>query len=258
MREAKSWIVFAVLLVFCFALGTVSARADVYMKQKTHTGSFTVMGKTQPEKDETVVYWLAANKVRTDRDGGKSTLFLADKGVLYMIDHNKMTYAEMPLDIGKAMDEALADKGEEGKKAAGFMKGLTKGIMGGITVKVTETGETKKVGNWNCRKYIVDMKMPMGETNSEAWATEDLKIDTKLYLTSANAMMASQPGFQDILKEMQKIKGVVVYQVSTAKVMGADVATTMEMIECGDKTAPAGSYEVPAGYKLVKGMKGFN
>ncbi|MGA2362947.1 MAG: hypothetical protein ABSG73_10870 [Candidatus Aminicenantales bacterium] len=258
MSTKRSWSIFVVLLVFSLALGVVSVRADVYMKQKTHTGSFTVMGKTQPEKDETVVFWLGENKARTDHDGGKSTLLLADKGLLYMIDHNKKTYAEMPLDMSKAVDEALAEKGEQGQKVAGFMKGLTKGMMGGITVKVTETGETKKIGSWSCRKYIIDMKMPMGETNSEAWATEDLKIDAKLYLTSVNAMMASQPGFQDIIKEMQKIKGVIAYQTTTAKMRGSDIVTTTELIECGDRTAPAGSYDVPAGYSKVKGMKGMN
>jgi len=254
VRMKKSLSVLAVLAVFCFALGAVPARADVYMKQKTHTGSFTAMGKSQPEKDENVVYWLGENRVLVDHDGGRSTLFLADKGFLYMIDHNKKTYAEMPLDIGKAMDESPAAQGLEGKNVPGFMKGM----MGGITVKVTETDETKKLGSWSCRKYLIDMKMPMGETTSEAWATEDLKIDTKLYLTAANAMMARQPGFKDIIKEMQKIKGVVAYQTTTANVMGSSVVTTMELLECDNKTAPAGSYEVPAGYTKVKGMRGMN
>jgi hypothetical protein len=256
MRQSRAILVFVGLAVFCLALG--SARADVYMKQKTHTGSVTVMGQTQPEKDEIAVYWLGENKARTDHESGKSTILLADKGILYGLDHNKKTYTEMPLDIGKAMDEALAAKGEDGQKAAGFMKSLSKGMMGGMTVKVTETGETKKIGSWNCRKYLIDMKMSMGETKSEAWATEDLKIDTRLYLTSANAMMASQPGFQDVIKEMQKVKGVVVYQATTASVMGSDVQTTMELLECGDKTPPAGNYEVPAGYTKVKGTKGMN
>jgi hypothetical protein len=258
MPEKRSWSVLVVLLVFCFALGAVSARADVYMKQKKHTGSFTVMGQTQPEKDEIIAYWLGEGKARTDHDNGKSTIFLSDKEILYSLDHNKKTYAEMSMEIDKKVDQALADKGEQGKKVAGLMKGLTKGMMGGISVKVTETGETKKIGSWNCRKYIIETKMPMGETRSEAWATEDLKVNYALYLTSANAMMARQPGFQEMIKEMQKVKGVIAFQTATAKMMGSDVTTTEELLECGDKTPPAGSYEVPAGYTKVKGMKGMN
>lgn len=254
MSKKRFLSVLAVLVVFCFALGAAFARADVYMKQKNHTGSVAMMGQTQPEKDEIVVSWLADNKARMDHDSGKSTILLADKGSLYMIDHNKKTYAEMPLDIGKAVSESLPAQGAEGKDIPGFMKGM----MGGMSVKVTETGETKKLGNWNCRKYLIDTKMPMGETHAEAWATEDIKIDAKLYFAAANAMMASQPGFQDALKEMQKIKGVVVYQTTTAKMMGSEVKSTMELLECGEKEAPAGNYEVPAGYKLVKSMKGMH
>lgn len=47
-------LIFAVLVSFVF--GTVQARADIYMKQKTHTGSFTMMGQTQPAKDEIMVF----------------------------------------------------------------------------------------------------------------------------------------------------------------------------------------------------------
>jgi hypothetical protein len=100
--------------------------------------------------------------------------------------------------------------------------------------------------------------MSMGDMSAEAWATDDIKIDAKLYYTALNAMMASQPGFQDVLKEMQKVKGVVVYQTSTANMMGTEAKSTMELLECGEKAAPAGSYEVPAGYTKVKGMKGMN
>jgi hypothetical protein len=241
-----------VLLLFVLGLAAAPARADVYMKQKTHTGAFTVMGKSQPEKDDMAVIWLGVNKVRMDHDSGQSVLFLGDKGVMYLIDGNKKTYMEMPLDMGKAMDEALAGQGEEAQKMAGMMKGM----MGGMTVKVTDVGETKKIGAWNCRKYLIEMKMPMGETSSEAWATADIKIDPRLYLTAMNAMMASMPGFQDMIKEMQKVKGIIAYQTSTAKMMGADVPSTMELVECVDKDAPAGTYELPAGYAKVKNMKG--
>jgi hypothetical protein len=258
MRMQRPWSVFVVLLVFCFVLGAVSARADVYMKQKKHTGSITMMGQTQPEKDEIVATWLGTGRFRMDRDNGKSSIYLVEKKILYSLDHNKKTYAEMSMEIDKEVDKALADKGEEGKKVADLMKGLTKGMTSGISVKVTETGETKKIGSWNCRKYLIDRKMPMVDTTSEAWATEDLKLDYSLYLASANAMLASQPGFQEMIKEMQKVKGVIVLQTTTAKMMGSEVTTTEELLECGDKTPPAGNYEVPAGYTKVKGMKGMN
>jgi len=36
--------------------------------------------------------------------------------------------------------------------------------------------------------------------------------------------------------------------------MGAEVIMTTEVLECTDKSAPAGNYDVPAGYKKVKGF----
>jgi hypothetical protein len=262
MKRTRIVLVLAVAAVVGFVFGTVQARADVYMKQKMHTGSFKMMGQTQPEKDVISVFWLGENKSRTDQEDGTSTILLGDKKVLCMIDHNKKQYAEVPLDFEKMFDQAAAaeagddpETAEAKKKMPAFMKGLMKGVMGNMSAKVTETSETKKIGNWNCRKYLIEMDMGMGKSQSEAWATEDLKINYGLYFTSANAMMASQPGFDKIVKEMQKVKGVVVFQTATVKMMGSEVTSTTEVLECSDKDAPAGNYDIPAGYKKVKSLK---
>jgi hypothetical protein len=136
------------------------------------------------------------------------------------------------------------------------MKNMMKGIAEGMSAKVTETGETKKIGSWNCRKYLIEMNMGMiGKSQMEAWATEDLKIDYGLYFTSANAMLAGQAGFDKIIQEMKKVKGVIVYQTATTSVMGADVESTTEILEVKETDAPAGTYDIPVGYKKVKGIK---
>jgi hypothetical protein len=102
----------------------------------------------------------------------------------------------------------------------------------------------------------MDMGM-MGKMKSETWATEDLKFDYTTAFAMTNAMMASMPGFDKILAEMKKIKGVVVQQTATMNVMGgAEVKSTTELLEAGEKSAPAGHYDLPAGYKKVKSMPG--
>jgi hypothetical protein len=260
MRNKRILYTLAVTALVFFVFATVQVRADIYMKQKTHTGAFKMMGQSQPEKDDIMVFWLGENRARTDQEAGNtSAILLSEKKILYMIDHNKKTYAEMPLDLDKMFDEAAGaaagddpEVAEAKKKMPGFMKGLMKGAMGGMSAKVTETGETKKIGSWNCRKYLIEMDMGMGKSQAEAWATEDLKIDYGLYFTSANAMLASQAGFDKIVKEMQKVKGVIVYQTSTVKMMGSEVTSMTELLECSEKSAPAGNYDVPAGYKKVK------
>ena len=260
MKKSRVLQISLFTIIVCLVFAATQARADVYMKQKTHTDAIQIMGQSQPAKDDIMIIWLGENKARTDQEGAKTTsILLADKKILYMIDHNKMQYAEMPLDFDKMFEAAAAgqagddpEKAEAMKKMPGFMKNM----MGNMSAKVTETNETKKIGNWNCRKYLIEMNMGMGGTmTSEAWATEDLKIDYTMAFTAANAMMASMPGFEKIIQEMKKIKGVVVYQTSKVKMMGSEVASTSELVECGDKAAPAGTYDVPAGYKKVKAFK---
>jgi hypothetical protein len=258
MKRSLRLLVMTVLVVF--VCGAAQAWADVYMKQKTHMGGFTMMGQTQPEKDEVMVIWLGPDRARTDQESGNSsTILLADKQIIYMIDHAKKEYSEMPLDLEKMFEEAAAAADPKDKEAMekmpGFMKGMMKGVMGNMQAKVTETGETKKIGDWNCRKYLIEMSLGMGgESKGEAWATEDLKIDYAMAFTAANAMMASMPGFEKIIQEMKKVKGVIVQQTAKVNMMGAEVETTTELLEATEKDAPAGMYDVPAGYKKVKAM----
>ena len=261
MKKTRALQVVVLTVLIGFVLGLAQAQADIYLKQKTHTGAFQVMGQSQPEKDEIMVFWLGPNAVRTDMESAKtSSILMPDKKAMVMIDHNKMQYSEMPLDFDKMFEEAAAaqatedpEKAEAMKKMPGFMKNMMKGVTGNMSAKVTDTGETKKIGNWNCRKYLVEMNMGMGgESKSETWATEDLKIDYTRAFTAANAMMAGMPGFEKIIQEMKKVKGVVVYQTATTKMMGAEVTSTTELLEATEKDAPAGNYDVPAGYKKVK------
>ncbi|HPW17553.1 MAG TPA: hypothetical protein PLP83_04135 [Candidatus Aminicenantes bacterium] len=264
MSRKRAVIALGLAAVVALAFAAAPARADVYMKQRTHTDAFKIMGKAQPEKDSVMVFWLAEGKARTDNEGDNtSTIFLADKKLIYALDHNKRQYSETPLDFDKMFEEAAAarepkdsEEAEAMKKMPGFMKNMMKGVMGGMSAKVTETGETKTIGNWACRKYLIDMTMMAGEMKSEAWATEDLKIDYGLAFAMANAMMAAQPGFDKVLQEMRKVKGVVVYQTATTTMMGAEVASTTELLECSDKSSPAGTYDIPAGYKKVKAVRG--
>jgi hypothetical protein len=255
MKTANKPYVLGVALLLGLGL-VLPARADIFMKQKMHTDEFKMMGRSEPAKDTTMTIWLTDNKARMDQDGGPSSILLADQKVLIMIDHAKKQYAEMPLDFDKMMQAAAGDD-PRAQEAMAKMPGFMKNMMKGVSAKVTETDETKQIGPYHCRKYLLEMNMgPAGTTNAESWATEDLKLDYSKIFTAANAMMAAMPGFENILKEMTKIKGVVVYQTAKSKVMGAEVGSTTELLEAGEQAAPAGTYDVPAGYKKVKAIKG--
>jgi len=262
MKRPRILRVLTPALLCLFVAGTTQARADVYMKQKMHTSAFKMMGQSQPEKDEIMTFWFGGTAARSDMEAGKtSSILLPDRKLIVMIDHNKREYSEMSLDFEKLFDEAAAaeaaqdpETAEAMKKMPGFMKNMMKGAMGSLSAKVTETGETKKIGDYDCRKYLIEMSMMGSETKAESWATEDIKIDYAKAFAMSNAMMASMPGFEKVMQEMKKVKGVVVYQAATVKMMGSEMTSTTELVEAADKDAPAGTYEVPAGYKKVKAL----
>ncbi len=250
-------IILAGLVVLGLLAGSTVAKADYYIKQVKHTDPFTVMGQTQEAKDETNVTWLSKTMGRFDNADGTSVIVDPGKKVMYWLNHAEKTYSEMPLAMGdilnKMVEAAGEDADEEGKAMAEQM-GKLAGSMMQMEVKVTKTQETKKIEKWNCRKYIMDIKMPMGTSTSNSWATTDIKIDPELYWVTVNAMMAGQPGFEEAFKEMKKIEGVVVYQELTSKMMGADIKMIDKIVEIDEKAAPAGTFSVPSGYKKVEGM----
>jgi hypothetical protein len=236
-------------LVVALLFTGAALNAEIYIKQTRKTDAFTVMGQTQPEKVETLVSWYGKDRVRVDTGEEMTILVLGDKKAMYMINHGEKTYAEMP--VGGDLFGAMIGEGkEEDKEAREMMKTMAKSMMGGMEAKVTPTNETKKIKDWNCRKYLIEISLgSMMKANSEAWATEDIKVDPRLYYMAANAMMASMGGLDKIIQEMQKVKGMIVYQETTSEGMGAQMRIVEEVVELAEKAAPAGAYEVPKGYK---------
>ena len=252
MRKRALWIFgLSVVAVHCLS---AAAHADLYMKQNRHTDAFTVMGQTQPEKSETVVYWFTSDRVRMDTGESQTTIVLFDKKVMYVLDHVNKRYKEIPVDWQKAIEAAAGEKGDaESAKAREEYQKTAESFMKRIEVKVKDTGETQTIRDWDCRRYVVDLTMTAGKSQSEIWATESIKIDPKAYWTASNTLLAAQPGFEKILDEMLKVKGVVVRNVTTAMVMETRVKSTEELVEIAEKPAPAGAFELPKDYKKIEG-----
>ena len=78
-----------------------------------------------------------------------------------------------------------------------------------MTVTVTPTEETQKIGDWNCTKYNVKMTMGMGGASDiEMWATEDAKIDYSAFMELTNSFKGMMPGYEQMMEEMKKVKGI--------------------------------------------------
>jgi len=251
MRFKKSLRAFGLFFVAACVIVPLAVQADVYIKQKNHTDEMKFMDQTQPASDMIFVTWMGKDKARLDLFEDKSIIIRLDKKVMYTIDHAEMKYAEFPYsktgDIFSAATAGSDLSDEEQAEAQEMIKGFAQMMQPEVSVK--ETGETQKIKSWKCKKYIMTMKMMGTTTTSEVWATEDIKIDYELYITLRLSMMPKTPGLDKMLEEMKKIKGLIVLSTGTMSMMGTDVKTTQELIEVAKKSAPAGTYDIPTGYK---------
>lgn len=226
----KKIFVFAAIL----ALAALSLSADIYVKSKSHTDAMSMMGQNTPAKDEVSEQWISDTALAMI---GKDQGFVIDlkKNVMYIINYGGKSYVEttLPLDYAKLLPEQMA-------AMAGMMS---------MTATVTPGTEKKKIGNWNCQLYnmnlsVMGMAMPM-----KIWASTDVPFNAAKYAALFANLMKGQMRLDDAsVKEFQKIKGFQIATEMNAEIMGAKMHTTSEVTEIAVKDAPAGIYGAPKGF----------
>src|SRR4030042_4679625 len=226
IKQIFSPVLILSLVFVCTAYG------DVYMKQKTHTDGFTMMGQNQPATDEIQNIWMGNNRLANHSEK-QSIIVLVDKGIQYFVNHEKRTYVQAPLNVGEAILSEM-DKQADDAEQAEAMKNMMQG-MAQMTVTITPTADTKKIGLWNCKKYNQELTTFMGPMRSEVWASEDIKLDMNLYSKLTQAMFSMMPGMaenqQKMMAEFKKIKGVVVLNSSANTIMGQTIKSFQELLE---------------------------
>lgn len=234
------------------AFGAVTpATADATLKFKKHTDAATIMGQSQPAKDEITYMKLAKDRARMDTGANQSIIIRFDQGKQYIINHTDKTYMEMPLGSVQEMMDSVMDTSEMSADEKNQMSQMMQKMMQ-MKATVTDTGTVEKIGNWKARKYNLVIEMAMGKTTSEIWASEEVNIDMEIYAQMHMAWLAQQQGFKDVLEEMKKIKGVHVLTKSSSEVMGAKMGSTDELLELKDDAVPASDFELPQGYTITK------
>ena len=243
----------SLLIFFLISLTMLSSFSygDIYIRQKKHVDGVTIMGRTQPSRDFIVQTWLTPDKVSIE-DAESKTVIEFDKNIITIADHNEKTIMRMPMNFSEITDQKSSDMSkEDSEEFKKFMDTMMK-----INVSVTKTNEKKKIGRWNCTKYIQVMNTGMGEFKSVIWATEDIDIDRELYAKYISAIKGTMPGMnenmKEIIKETKKIKGMEVYSEQTTEMMGQTMRSSTELLEYKKGRAPASAFDMPINYKNVK------
>ncbi len=246
-----------VTLVAALILAALPApvAAEDFLRNVTHMDAFEVMGQKQPARDDTTSFWIGTDRMAMMKGGKVASLLDAKGGLLYIFDNANNQYSVIKLsDISAAIDSANAALNSNDTTEEGQQKKMLANMMASTKVTVTPTEETKKIREWNTKKYIIDQTMPMINTKITAWTTKDIKIDYTQIQLLTNAFKASTPGFGKVLEEFKKINGLPVSITSESAVMGQTVKTTTDLIEYAQKPAPKGVFEIPAGYKQVESL----
>lgn len=228
------------VLVFTLAMVLAAglAGADYKVVQQHHQDGFSMMGQTQPPTDEEHVTWIGDKKMRMDQ-GSSSTVVRLDAGKMFIIDHKDKTYTEvdLPVDISSLLPPGMADQ----------MLSMMK-----FDVTVTATDETKKVGEWNAKRYDLKMTSSMMSMESILWASTETAVDLEEYFSLFSKVMSLQPGMDGMMEQMRQVDGYVVSQESkmSMKLMGETTVESTEVVtSIEEMDPPAGIYDPPSDYK---------
>nr|MBN2277561.1 DUF4412 domain-containing protein [candidate division Zixibacteria bacterium] len=239
--KLKGWVI--AVMATLLLVGPALVSADTMIKQVNERGAFEMMGQKVPAGSDTSTVWLGKDRARTDNGDTATVIMRMDKNAVYMIDHKHKAYTEIALEDLGDFDKMMGDN-EEAKKMMQGMMAMMK-----MTVTVTPTEETQKIDKWNCKKYDVKVAMGMGSSDMVIWATDEVKLDYDMFMNLTNSFKAIMPGYDQMIEEMKKIKGLPIKTLNTTKMMGAEATSVMQVIDIKEMDPPAGIYELPEGYQ---------
>jgi hypothetical protein len=222
----------------------MAAQADITLTQVRTTESMKDGKADGTPKSETSTLWIGSDRMRMDNET-ESILLKASKDSIYLIDNKKKSYTGISL-------SKIAEAAGQSQEIPAGMPEMMANMMK-MEVTIEPTTETKTINGWNCTKYLQTMKMMGTSSTSELWASTDVKVDAAMVTKFFSSFYLKSQKMKSLAAQMQKeygkIKGFIVYSVSTMSVMGKESRTTSEMKGLKEATAPAGTYDVPAKFK---------
>jgi hypothetical protein len=240
MKKRFFFLTLTILIAFVLAFSPSIALADHLIKGKKHTDAFSMMGQSQPEKDEDMTTWLGKDKMRQDI-GDLTTLIRQDKNKMYIINHSDKTYSEMnlPFDLGEILPP-------QAKQMMDAME---------ISSSITDSGETKTINDWNCKKYIVEISVSMMgmamPIKMDMWTSKDLGVDLQQFKELYTKTLEANPMLKDFIQDFEKLDGYPVLTEFSMDMMGTQQKYREEVISVEKMGAPAGTYDLPEGYTLT-------
>ena len=201
---------------------------------------------TSNNRTSTATVYFSGNAMKRSMAEGQDTIMRFDDGKIITVDNKKKTYSELTFDeLQKMMDEASAAMAEN-EEAMEAVKKMMGGAM--APLKVAKQGPGDTVAGYPTEKYLVTGPMEM-----EIWAAPDLKVPPA-YFDAMKMRMPANPilDMRKMFDALKEINGWPLKNITRIKMMGMNVNTTVEVTSVQKGPIPSSTFEVPAGYKLVK------
>jgi hypothetical protein len=197
------------LLLFGFAASTV--QADTLLT--TREGTLGPGGDTE---GSTVSFWSRSDWMARIDDNGK-TISDLESGVTYLVnDQNKTCYA-LPRPQGDAGD------GSPGQ------------------VEVRETNETRQIGSWQTKGYELTVTTDGEPMEVSVWVSDEVPVDVGGQRAYTENLVTPETAW------LLKLFDFGGYPVRQEVSMGP-IGTWAELVSVEEKSAPSGTYDIPAGY----------
>jgi hypothetical protein len=226
------------LVLLCLALCAPRAAADLLLSSKSHTDAYELFGKAVPAKDSTTTLWLGKDRLRIESEGQNAIVRLDQKKLILLDPKEKVWRAiELPFDFKRYLppEKVLLAEQMFGARA--------------LTAKLEERDETRKIGEWNAKRWDVTLSQQgYAITQEVVWASSELKADAAAFAEMYTALMSITPENRNLVKELPRLKGIPVRRERTQNVSGVAVKTVEELGSAVEKEAPAGLYDPPADF----------
>jgi len=228
----KLLIVFVVITLFPLML-----QADIYVKSREYRDAFYDGGQMVPGEDSIREGWIGDKKVELINDNVRFIIDLEAKKMT-MINQNKGFYAEtpVPLDLSKFLDAQF------------YARAQMFPTVG--TVKKTE--EKKKIGDWDCEKYVVETWIEyegskFNETVRNLWVTRDVPFDLETYkMVRTEGERLNNYG-PELIERLKAVDGFQILEESITYSRGEERKSLREVLEMTEKDVPAEIFTIPEG-----------
>jgi hypothetical protein len=230
------------MLAFCFCFGWIPAAIAVengtYIEQEVSQGAVA----NQPPMRGIQKIWMTPDFVRNEMNFGEQTsvaiIDLKQKKIILMPSDEKQ-YIEMKMEeYQRIVAMRLNQSGLNDPKAE---------------PKLTETGEQKKIGDWQCKKILFEQGGVV-PVKSELWVAKDTGIDFNVYVELMKKM-----GLEQMLGKLAGfVKSVQGYPIEVRTEQTVDnqkIVSTTRVLKIAIGPVDPALFKTPDGYRRIGGEK---